>query len=185
MTTNPEVFLYNMPYGFPGRLNRVGGGGKLDVEAQAMDPTNYLTAYGLAGQIDAATGDFRIMQAGDTTIYGFLVAPYPTQPLAAAGFSGAVALGSPGVPPTSGVIDVMKSGYMTVVLEPNNAGVYTNPVKNGQVYICIQNPNAVGHAGGVQGAADGGNTIAINAYFMGPPDANNNVEIAFSISAKP
>jgi hypothetical protein len=185
MTNNPEVFTYQMPFGFPGRLNRVGGGGKMDVEAQAMDPTNPVPAYGLAGQIDAVTGDFRFMEAGDTTIYGFLVAPFPTQPLAASGFSGAVPLGAPGVPPTSGVIDVMKSGYMTVVLEPNNAGVVTAPVKNGVVYICIQNPNAVGHVGGVQGAADGGNTIAINAYFTGPPDANNNVEIAFSISAKP
>jgi hypothetical protein len=185
MTNNPEVFTYQMPFGFPGRVNRVGGGGKLDIEAQAMDPNNPVTAYGVAGMIDAISGDFRAIASTDSAIYGFLVAPYPTQPVAAAGYSGSVALGSPGVPPTSGVIDVMKSGYMTGLLQGNNAGVVTPAVKNGVVYICIQNPPAGGVVGGITAAADGGNTIAINAYFTGPADANENVEIAFSISAKP
>ena len=185
MTNNPEVFTYQMPFGFPGRVNRVGGGGKLDIEAQAVSQASPVQAYGLAGQIDAVSGDFRAMASTDTTIYGFLVSPFPTQPTSTSGFSGAVPLGTPGVPPTEGVVDVMLSGYMTVPLQANNAGLVTNPVKNGPVYVCIQNPPAGGYVGGVLGAADGGNTIAVNAYFMGPPDANGNVEIAYSIKKVP
>lgn len=181
MTSN--AYQYAMPAGIPGVANRLGGR-MPEIEAQVMDPTNPLPFFGIAGQIDVATSFFRKMAAGDATIYGFLVRPYPTQPSTATGISGSVALGTPAVPPQNqGTVDVMKSGRMTVLLQANNAGVVTNPVKNGVIYICIQNPPAGGVVGGVLGAADGGNTIALPAgsYFMGGPDASGNVEIAFNI----
>lgn len=174
MTGN--AFTYSMPAGIPGAVNRVGGRGP-DIEAQIMDPTDYLGAYGLAGQIDSATGDFRKMEAGDATIYGFLVRPYPLQATTATGYSGSVPLGTAGVPPQSGVIDVLKSGYMTVLLR--NA---TAAVKNGVVYIRVANPTADLPLGGAEAADDGADTIAVNAYFMGGADANGNVEIAFNIN---
>lgn len=178
-----SVFTYNMPAGIPGALNR-NGGRMPDVEAQVMDPTNPLPFYGLAGMIDATTGLFRKMAAGDTAIYGFLVRPYPLQATTASGFSGQAQLGNPAVPPQTQVaIDVLKSGYITVLLQANNAGVITAAAKNGLVYICIQNPPAGGSVGGVLGAADGGNTIVLSAlsYFTGVQDSTNNVEVAFNI----
>lgn len=176
------VFTYQMPFGIPGAVNRIGNGAPTDIEAQIMDSTNPVQAYGLFGQIDATSQDFRRLAAGDTAVYGLLVRPYPSQAKTAAGFSGAVPLGTQTVPPTSGGIDVQKMGYMTVLLQPSNAGVYPTIVKNGIVYACIQNPNVVGFTGGIMGTTDGGNAIATNAYFTGPPDANNNVEIAWNIN---
>ena len=179
---DPTVFTYSMPAGIPGAVNRFGNA-PTDIEAQVMDPTNPLPAYGLFGQIDATSQDFRKLAAGDTTVYGILVRPYPTQATSASGFSGAVPLGTPAVPPqVVAAIDVLKQGYITVALQANNAGVTTQPVKNGPVYACIQNPPGGGNVGGILGAADGGNTIQItNAYFTGTADANGNVEVAYNI----
>lgn len=168
-----NVFLYNMPAGIPGMINRVGGRGP-DVETQIMDPTHPLTQYGLFGFIDATSGDFRQMATGDASTYGLLARPYPSQATTAAGYSGQQLLGTATPPPTSGPISVLKSGYMTVLLLGATAAV-----KNGQVWTRIN--------GGVPGsvyAADGGggNYLSVaGAYFMGPADANGNVEIGFNI----
>jgi hypothetical protein len=171
-----QVLTYNMPAGIPGMVNRVGGRPPV-VETQIMDPTNYLTAYGLAGQIDATTGDFRILNSGDTAIYGILERPYPIQPTTAAGFSGSIPLGTAAAPPTSGPVNVLKSGYMTVLLQNTTAAK-----KGGAVYARIQTPSSGIVVGGFEAAADGGNTILVSgAYFTGPADANNNVEVAFNI----
>lgn len=182
--TQSNAFLYAMPAGIPGVANRLGGR-MPEIEAQIMDPANPLPFYGLFGFIDAVTSLFRKMAAGDATAYGVLVRPYPSQPsTSGSGISGSVALGTAAVPPQiQTAVDVMKSGRMTVVLQANNAGVVTQPVKGGLVYVCIQNPPAGGSVGGILGAADGGNTIALPAtsYFMGGADANNNCEIAFDI----
>jgi hypothetical protein len=173
-----NVFTYSMPSGIPGAVNRVGGGGKLDIEAVILDPNNVFPLYGLFGQIDSVTGLFRIIAAADAATYGPIVRPYPTQPTAAAGYSGSVVLGAGAVPPTKGAAAVLKSGYMTVLLYGATAAV-----KNGQVYVRTQNAGAGQQVGGVEAAADGGNTIAIKAYFMGPADAAGNIEIALNIVA--
>lgn len=171
------VYKYNMPSGIPGAISRAGGGVVLDVEPIALSSTHPFAAYGLAGQLES-DGSFRALNSSDTAIYGFLSRPFPFNATTASGFMGTNQLGTAAVPPqTGGEGAVMRNGYMTVLLEPNNAGVYTTPVKNGVVYVCIQNPNAAGHVGGVQGAADGGNTIATKFVFTGPQDSNNNVEI--------
>lgn len=172
-----NAYLYNMPSGIPGAVNRVGGGGKLDIEAVIMDPDSPLPLYGLFGQIDDVTGLFRTMEAADATSYGPIVRPYPTQPTAAAGYSGAVTLGAGAVPPTKGTVGVLKSGYMTVLLYGATAAV-----KNGVVYVRVDNNDATHPLGGVEAADDGAHTIAVNAYFMGPADASGNVEIAYNIN---
>jgi len=173
-----NAYTYNMPAGIPGVVNRVGGRAP-DIEAQIMDPTNPLPLYGLAGQIDATSQYFRALAAGDTAIYGFLVRPYPEQPTTASGFSGSVTLGTAAVPPQfQTAIDVLKSGYMTVILYAATAAA-----KGGVVYVRKQNAGAGEVVGGAEAAADGGNTITLDAksYFMGPADANNFVELAFNI----
>lgn len=177
-----NAYLYNMPSGIPGAVNRIGGGGKIDIEAVILDPVTAFPAYGLFGQIDAVTGYFRPLLAADAVVYGPLVRPFPTQPTSTAGYSGASPLGA-GLPPTKGTGPVLKSGYMTVKLQGNNAGMITAAVKNGAVYVCVQNPPAAGVVGGITAAADGGNTVLLPAgsYFMGPADADGNIEIAYNI----
>lgn len=186
--TQSNAYLYAMPAGIPGVANRLGGR-MPEIEAQIMDPTNPLPFYGLFGVLDAATQFLRKCAVGDTaaTLYGLLVRPYPAQPAQApsGSISGATPLGTPAVPPQfQTTVDVMKSGRMTVLLQANNAGVVTQPVKGGIVYVCIQNPPAGGSVGGILGAADGGNTVALpqgTCYFMSQSDANNNIEVAYNI----
>lgn len=168
-----NVIKYAMPSGIPGAISRVGGGVVLDVEAVIMDPESPLTQYGLAGQIDAATGLFRLMEAADADIYGFLSRPYPIQPYNASGFSGAIPLGTSATPPATGTVAALRAGYMTVTLR--NA---TAAVKNGTVYVRVDNATADLPLGGVEAADDGANTIATKWIFTGPADADGNVEIS-------
>jgi hypothetical protein len=176
-----NAYKYNMPSGVPGAPNRVGGNGVMDIEAVILDSANALGAFGLFGILDSVTGLFRKLTNTDTTVYGLLVRAFPLSQLTTSNYSGAVAIGT-AVPPTSGTAPVMRSGYMTVKLQPSNAGVYPAIVKGAPVYACIQNPNAAGFVGGVMGTTDGGNAVAVsNCIFMGPPDADNNIEIAYNI----
>lgn len=171
------VFLYQMPFGIPGAITRMGNGVPSDVEAQIMDNSNPVLAYGLFGQIDGTTQEFREMAAADATVYGVLVRPFPSQPNTASGISGSVPLGTAAVPPTSGAIDVLKMGYINGVLRGATAAK-----KNGIVYVRVDVADATHPLGGWEAADDGANTIAVNAYFTGPADANGNVEIAFNIN---
>lgn len=164
-----NAFQFRMNAGIPGDISRAE---QATVEAQALDPVKYPTAYGVPGAIDATSTKFRSIGAGDTTanVYGFYVRPYPTGGTATDG------LGT-STPPTAGICNVLKRGYITVKL--NGA---TAAAKNGTVYV----RTAVGTGsiiGGIEAAADSTNTFAIasNTYFMGPADANGNVEIAFNI----
>lgn len=176
-----NVIKYAMPSGIPGAPSRIGGGVIFDSESVVLSADAPLGAYGLFGQIDDASGDFRALDAGDAAVYGLLVRPFPTNATTAANFFGGVPLGTQAVPPqTGGMGAAMRAGYMTVKLQANNAGVVPAVVKNQPVYACIQNPPAGGFVGGVT-TADGGNTIAVNAVFNGPADADGNVEIQFNI----
>ncbi len=169
-----------MPAGIAGDINRAAVG--MTVEAQVVTPvgtTGAPTTYGVPVLVDTAAGNIgnmRIIASGDTTytaIYGLLARPYPTQspnwPNDATG---------PGTPPTSGIVDILKRGYMTVLLSGATAAA-----KGGTVYIYI-GASATNHPviGGIE-AATSTNAIALPAgcYFMGPADANSITEIAFNI----
>lgn len=160
-----NAFLYRMPSGIPGDVSR-----KLEstVESQLFDSAHPFSAYGLFGKL--ANGKFIPMGAGDTadSVYGLLVRPYPThssqEPLGVA------------TPPTSGVANVMRRGYMSV---KNNAG---NPTNGSQVYVRVANAASGKPLGGIEAVADGTNTIAIKGcIFTNAGDANGQIEIAFNI----
>ena len=165
------VFTFRMPAGIPGQVTREQ---QSTVEAQLMSVATPLTAFGLPGAIDATTFQFRGITTGDaaTAVYGFLVRPYPTtggavnDPLATA------------TPAIAGICNVLVRGYLDVVV--NGA---TAAVKNGLVYVRVAAAAAGKPIGGIEAAADGGNTIVLPAhtYFMGPADANGNTEIAVNI----
>ncbi|GAA0809763.1 structural cement protein Gp24 [Cupriavidus gilardii] len=162
-----NAILYRMPSGIPGDISRQS---QATVEPQIFDPALPFPGYGVFGKL--AAGKFVPIASGDAAavVYGLLVRPYPTT-----GGAGSEPVGT-ATPPTKGVCDVLRRGYMTV---KNNAGT---PALGGQVYVRVAAAAAGKPIGGIEAAADGTNTIAVTgAIFMNGGDANGNVEIAFNI----
>lgn len=156
-----------MPAGIPGSITRAG---QSTVEAEILDPTNYPTVYGVPVVIDATTKQLRKVMAADTPalLQGFYVRPYPTN-------NNQDGLGT-STPPTSGIANVLKRGYISVKLNVGTA------VKEGIVYTRITANGGNTIIGGVEATADSTNTIIMaNAFFKGPADASGNVEVAFNI----
>lgn len=166
------AFTYRMPSGIPGQLNRAE---QCHTEPNIIMATNPPLAYGLPVVLDAGTKQIRPVGAGDTAdmVAGFNVRPWPTTP----GSYANQGLGT-GTPMGSGVVDVLRRGYMMVQLN----GV-TAAAKGGKVYVRVASPAAGKPIGGLEAAADGANTIVLDSscYFMGPSDAQGNTEIAFNI----
>lgn len=163
------AFTYRMPAGIPGAINRSA---TATVESAVLDTTNYPTAYGLAGTIDATSHNFRHATTGDTasTNFSLYVRPYPTGP------NVNDPLGT-STPPTSGVANTLKRGYMTVNV------AYGTPVKGGTVYVRITANGGRTTLGAIEAQSDTTYSVALpsNSYFTGPADSNGNVEVAFNI----
>jgi hypothetical protein len=142
------------------------------VEPQILDSANQPTAYGVPVAIDATSHKLRAIKAADTAavIYGLLVRPFPFQ-------SSNNDFGSDAGVPTSGVVDVMKRGYMTVKL--NGATASAN---GGAVYVRVANAATGKPIGGIEAAADSTNTVVMaNAEFTGAADSDGNVEVAYNL----
>ena len=168
--TRDVAFQYRMPAGIPGAITRVSSA---NVEAALLDTTNYPTSFGVPMAIDATSHGARKLMAADTatSVYGFYVRPFPTQNVTQNDPLGT------STPPTSGIANVLKRGYINVKL--NGA---TAAAKNGIVYVrTLTGTGSV--IGGIEAAADASNTFALpsSCYFTGPADASGNVEIAFNI----
>jgi hypothetical protein len=169
------AYAYRMPAGIPGEVNRIASAA---IEAQVVSTaTNEApTAYGVPVVVSATggnVGNMRQLAAADaggvTSIYGFLVRPFPTG-------ASQDAL-STSTPPTAGIIDMLKRGYMHVLLQGSTAAA-----KGGQVYIYV-GASASGHplCGQVEAASSSNCIVPGSSYFMGPADTNGIVEIAFNI----
>lgn len=161
------AFTYRMPAGIPGTINRAE---HAHVEAQVMDPVTPVTEFGVPCKI--VSGKVQPLAASDAVgvIYGLLARPYPTQ----AAVNEALGTGTPN--PTQ-IANVMKRGYMHVLLRGAAAAV-----KNGPVYIRVATPATGKPIGGIEAASDSTNTVVLpNSYFMGPADAAGNIEIAYNV----
>lgn len=165
------AFLYRMDVGYPGAVNRMHDA---TVQAELLNPTTPPLGYGTMLVMDAATGTVRPPLAADTvaTFSGFYVRPYPRQsnlnindPLGQA------------TPPSTGIGDVLKRGFMTVKLNAASPAV----VKGQPIGVFIGAPTAGNPAGGVTGAAPGATVLAIPGTFTGPADANGMTEIAYNL----
>lgn len=178
MRDSNSAFLYRMPAGFAGDINRTH---PFEVEAELIDAAAPPLFYGIAVLIDATTQGVRPFAAGDTGVTvaeGLTVRPFPAQ--APAGSTDAQQGIASAAPPISGVLDVMRNGLMTVKI---NTG-QTAPVKGGAVYVwCAATAgNNVQSQFGT--AASGGNTAAldVNRYtWNGGMDANNIAEIRWNV----
>lgn len=159
--------LYRMANGIPGDSTRPSVS---TIESQIYNSALPFSVYGVPGKI--AAGKFVPITTGDAAaaVYGFLVRPFPTQ-----GVNASDPLGT-SVPPTVGLCDVMKRGYINV---KNNNGT---AALNGIVYARVAAPTGPKPLGGIEAVADSTNTIIIaNAYFTGPADANGNAEVAYNL----
>jgi hypothetical protein len=154
-------YKYSLPSGIPGMVTRSGA----TIEPQLLDSSNQPSEYGSLVVIDATSHKLRAFGASDTVALGLLVRPYPFQ--------------QPSTDhnvPQSGIVDVMRRGYMSVHL---NAGTAVN---EGKVYARIANASAGKPIGGIEAAAVADETVEItNAKFTGAADADGNVEIEFNL----
>ena len=160
-------YLFRMPSGIPGAVSREEN---KTIEPVPFDSTTPFAGYGLFGKI--VSGKLQPIGAGDaaTAVYCLLVRPYPTQ-----GANASDPLGT-SVPPTSGIANALRRGYMTVKLNAGTAAF------TGAVYVRVANAAAGKPIGGIEAAADSTNTILITgAIFMSAADASGNVEISYNI----
>ncbi len=170
------AFSYRMPSGVAGDVNRAATG--MTIEAQVITPTGttgHPTTFGIAVIQDATggnVGNMRMITTGDTAVYGLLVREYPTQSSnwPTDGFGA-------GTPPQSGLVSILKRGYMTVFLQGATAAA-----KGGAVYA-YNTTTDTSHIilGGIEAATSTNAILLPNSYFMGPADANGITEIAFNI----
>lgn len=152
-----SVITDRMPSGVPGDVSR---------KQSAKIESNLLAAdlpYGSPVQLSA--GKVAALFDNTAPVYGFLVRPYPTQSTQD-GFGTTSA-------PKERVADVLRSGYMTVKLVGSGSTI----VKGSPVHVIFTAADGV-----VVGDIVASGGVAVDgATFMGPPDANNNTEIAFNI----
>jgi len=169
------AFLLRMPAGIVGEPTR--GFANMVIEPQIVTPsgtTGAPTAYGVPMVVDATAGNvgnMRTMVAADTAAYGVLIRPFPT-----GGAPANSPLGSGSTPPANGPCDIMKSGYVSVLLSGSTAAA-----KGGQVYIWTAAASGTHIVGGFEATNPSSNGIAYTgAYFTGPADANAITEIAIN-----
>lgn len=166
------AYTFRMPSGIPGAISRTW---PLVVEGDIVDSANPVLGYGQATVLDAATGKLRAVTSTDTAINGFVVRPYPISGQGSGGPFNLNYAFDQSVPPTSGVIDRLRQGYMTVKL-----GGTASAVKGGAVYVWVAASTGTHVQGQVEAAATSGSTIAVpNAEFTGAADSNGNVEISY------
>lgn len=157
-----------MNVAIPGAVSRSFAGQVISQEV--IDASNPPTAYGQP--VKLVNGKVRTLQSGDaaSVIYGVTVRPYPTQDA-----TGASSAYGAGTPPTSGLIDVMKVGFIGATLTNGTAArgaqAYVRTTVNGGLAI-----------GGVEDNTTSSGLVSPSQWtFTGPADAAGNVEIAVGI----
>jgi hypothetical protein len=172
--THDVAFGFRMGAGFQGDVNRSH---PVSIEPNLTSDINPPTSYGQAVLVSTIDQGMRAFAAGDvalTQAYGITVRPYPVQQSSGSNF-GAAAIGA--AVPASGIIDVVRFGYIMVTLPVGQV-----PVKNGQAVVWGAASSGIHIQGGFEAAASAGNTATLaNAHFNGAPDANGNVELMFNI----
>ncbi|MGX6999903.1 structural cement protein Gp24 [Caballeronia sp. KNU42] len=164
-----QAYTFRMPAGFAGDLQRAE---IATIETQQINSAAPPTVFGVAVKLVGGLVT-PINNSADTAalVYGINLRAYPIQG------NGSDPLGT-STPPTSGVTDVLKRGYVDVSL-----GGTTAAAKGGTVYVRVATPSSGKPLGGFEAASDTTNTVALpsNTYFTGPADAYGITEIAFNI----
>lgn len=155
------------PVGFAGAITRSED---MTVAQEIIDSGTPPTAFGQVVKLVSSL--LRPIASGDanTVIYGFYVRPYPMQGNSTTGSN---------TPPTSGIADVLRRGYMALVLAKGTAA------RGGQAYVVITAGGTVNVGDIVTAAspAGGGTAVAIpGVFFQGAADAGGIVEVSVNIA---
>lgn len=166
------AFTGRMGAGIAGDVNRTH---PVSIAPELIDVDDPAEAYGWPVLVDAVTGGMRQFIVADQSDavavrpWGFTVRPYPQQVESATNY-GAAAFGG-AIPPVTGIIDVMKLGY--IMAKVNGA-----PVKGGKVYVWCTASAGAHVQGQLEAAFDAGDTAELqNCFFNGPADANGIAEV--------
>lgn len=168
------AFQFRMGAGFAGDVNRTHPAA---IEPCLIDSTHPPTFFGQGIVPDAAAPNgVRVPAAGDsgvTHLYGITVRPFPFQQQTTSTAFGGTNFGGE-APPATGIIDVMRSGYMMVTLQGAAAAT-----KGGRVQLCVV--AGTGYVvGGFSADTVSGTFAALDSTttFNGPADSAGIVEIA-------
>ncbi|MBQ8091382.1 MAG: hypothetical protein IJ233_11630 [Pyramidobacter sp.] len=155
----------SLPIGFNGQVARTSFA---LIESKFMSSAAPVAAYGCACKLD---GDvIKALASGDTAaaVYGFVVRPQVVQ---ASAFPGPT-MDDFVAPDAKQPQSVLVKGYMNAKVNAGTAAA------GGQVYVRIASGTDAKPIGGVEAAADGSNTIALNgAMFVGAADEYGVAEI--------
>ena len=172
-----NTFTYRMGAGFPGDVNRTH---PVSIEPCTVSASNPPDAYGQGVVLDSTTGTVKKItnESGTQALYGITVRPYPAQQTTTSSFCGAVDGNI--APPTTGVVDVLRTGYITVAL---NTGASGATYRGQAVYVC--NSATTGHVVGVfeNNTSTSAAILVSNAIFNSASDASVDhiTEIAFNV----
>lgn len=156
----------------PGAVTRSYAGQVITQEI--IDPNTPPTAYGQPVKLVA--GKIQPLGNGDAAglIYGITVRPYPRTD-----HTGTSPGYGSGTPPTSGIIDIMRVGFIGVKLAVGTG------TRGGQTYVVTTAGGTV-NIGDIVDAASpaGGGTAAAGAnwFFTGAADPSGNTEISVGIA---
>lgn len=159
------AFKFRMGSGIPGDVTRHNDA---KIEANQIDDNTPPVMYGDPVKLDS--GKIQPIGSGDAAadVYGLLVRPYPTN-------SSTDGVGT-STPPDVGIADVLKSGYINVLLRNGTAA------RGGAVYVRQADATSEHPLGGIEAGADGGDCVAITgAYFTGAADDSGVTEIAYNL----
>lgn len=169
------ALTYRMQAGFPGDVNRTH---PASIEPCLIDASAPPTAYGQPVLVDATTQGVRPFASGDQSasavaFYGFTVRPFPLQQ------NSATPQFNTGTPPLTGVVDVVRFGYVMVLL---GNGALTGAVKDGAVYVWTAASTGNHVLGGIETTyTAGSSTLLTGAHFNGVQDANGIVEVSVAV----
>lgn len=174
-TVTGTAITGRMGAGAPGEVTRTH---PVSIEPCLIDASAPPTLYGQAVLIDATTQGVRPFAAGDqalTDAFGVTVRPFPLQA------NTATPTLNSGTPPTSGVIDVLRRGYIAIGFNASGSA----PVKGGQVYVWTAATSGAHIQGGWETADPTTNGCKIGlapvTIYQGGWDANNVGELQFHV----
>jgi hypothetical protein len=155
------------PVGFPGAITRDLD---LTVVQEIISSATPPTAFGQF--VKLVSGLLLPLASGDAAavIYGLLVRPYPMQGNSTTGSN---------APPTTGIADVLRRGYMAVTLKLGTA------TKGGQVYVVTTAGGSVAVNDIVTASSPAGGGTAVAApgcFFQGAADSGGIVEVTANIA---
>lgn len=157
-----------MNVAIPGAVSRSFPGQVISQEV--INSASPPTAYGQP--VKLANGKVQPLASGDAAalIYGITVRPYPTQDA-----TGATSGYGAGTPPTTGLIDVMKVGYIGATLANGTAA------RGAQAYVRTTVSGSLA-IGGIEDNTTSSGLVAPSLWaFTGPADAAGNVELSIGI----